>query len=363
MVQEDRLSVSRSGKLYQDYNWFYTHYIELKMSMGELAKLCKCSKDTIWDWRKRHGIKLRRRECTGETRKKISLAKKGQVFSVAWREKHSKDIKAAHIRGCYKNHSEAIRAAYERGCYDTMDHTCSEETREKKRQAMLGKYHTEEAKKKMGKAVSAAHARGAYGDECRKKISESVRELWVDPGYREQFEEMWNSEEWRSRVSKRIKAAYARGAYSSDETKKKRSDTTKAAWDRGCYENAVTDETRAKLSEAITAAHVRGCYPGRVSPSSLERLMYSACEELGIKYIDEYKIPGDSRYYDLFLPEYTLLIEIQGSYWHTQDWIAKRDVAKCLFAWDSDYRFAAVWEDEINENANLSLSNAIIGVL
>lgn len=144
------------------------------------------------------------------------------------------------------------------------------------------------------------------------------------------------------------------------EHRKRHSAVMKEAHARGCYTDVYTDEVRKKMSVSIRAARANGCSRGgHARPSSLECLMYSACKSLGIKFIREYRIPEDSRYYDLYLPRFNLLIEVQGIYWHTRGWAIERDIQKHAFAQNSGYRYAAIWDHEL-ENPGLALSNAII---
>ena len=94
----------------------------------------------------------------------------------------------------------------------------SEETKEKKRQARLGKKHTEATKKKIGdkhknKVVSEETRKKLseynlgktyeqiYGEEkaeeTRKKLSDSHKRLWENEEYRKQRLEYFQSDEWK----------------------------------------------------------------------------------------------------------------------------------------------------------------------
>ena len=48
--------------------------------------------------------------------------------------------------------------------------------------------------------------------------------------------------------------------------------------------------------------------------TSLERMYYKMLTDLGVDYIPQFPLGG--RYYDAFLPDYNILFEFDGAFWH-----------------------------------------------
>jgi len=213
----------------------------------------------------------------------------------------SEGIKAARARGDYDSVSEAMKAARARGSHDGM--------------------FTEETRHKMSESMKAAWERGdfdgAYTEETRRKNSDGV------------------------------KAAWARGAMDSEETRRKKSEASKAARARGSHDG---EETRSKQSEGMKAAWARGDWDGVfLSPSKPELAIAQALDDLGIEYETQYRLDGDGRPFDFYLPPDTLL-EIDGVYWHSRPGQAARDAAKSALAKKRSYRLIRITDLEIAEH-------------
>ena len=69
---------------------------------------------------------------------------------------------------------------------------------------------------------------------------------------------------------------------------------------------------------------------------------------LGLKYIEQYKLKR--KYYDFCLPEYKILIECDGDYWHSFDRAKKNDIQKNKIAIDNGFDILRFTEMEINED-------------
>lgn len=76
-----------------------------------------------------------------------------------------------------------------------------------------------------------------------------------------------------------------------------------------------------------------------------------------INYIQQYPISGS--HYDFYLPDYSILIEVDGCYWHGKDIdenklnkqqknVRNNDLKKNLLAEQHNIPILRVWEDEIN---------------
>ena len=82
-------------------------------------------------------------------------------------------------------------------------------------------------------------------------------------------------------------------------------------------------------------------------------------ERVGLAFIPQYMMAG--YYYDFYLPEYNLLIEADGDYWHanpnkystlneSQKANAKNDRFKNNLAKEKGYDLIRFWEEDIKKN-------------
>lgn len=86
-------------------------------------------------------------------------------------------------------------------------------------------------------------------------------------------------------------------------------------------------------------------------------------EFLGVKYVRQYFAKPIGRYYDFYIPEHNLLIEINGRYYHGDPRYYKSnqlnnmqkknkrvDEIKNEWAWMNCYNMLYIWEDDINKD-------------
>ena len=84
-------------------------------------------------------------------------------------------------------------------------------------------------------------------------------------------------------------------------------------------------------------------------------------DKLGVKYEEQYYAESIKRYYDFYLPECRVLIEVDGDYWHsygkvyeemtpTQKKNARVDKIKNEWALSRGIPIIRIWEHDINEN-------------
>ena len=84
----------------------------------------------------------------------------------------------------------------------------------------------------------------------------------------------------------------------------------------------------------------------------------------GVEWLREHPLPytkGHWRYYDFYLPQHKLLIEVDGDYWHNSQgkpsWVImaakKNDMLKNWIAKKEGYRLIRIREKEIQENFSL----------
>lgn len=100
--------------------------------------------------------------------------------------------------------------------------------------------------------------------------------------------------------------------------------------------------------------------------SQLENKFAALLRSMGIEYKRQFKLSYGfkNRYYDFYLPEYNLVIEVQGDYFHGNenkfgDNLSKmqlenkeNDVFKKNLAKIQNYEYLDVWENQINNFPN-----------
>ena len=239
---------------------------------------------------------------------------------------------------------EAVAAAHKRGCYDGRD--------------------TEEYRQKISRGVSEAHKRGAYDgrdtEEWRRNISAAQKARFVGPEgeerRREASERMAGflaspeGEEWRQNMAKTRKEQCASLVW-----RQERSESVRAAWERGVYDDRATKEVRQKMSEGLEAAWKRGCYDGVYqSPTLPEIALAEALDKFGLKHQSQFRPDGYSKPYDEFVHP-SILIEVQGSYWHSSKEQQGNDLEKARWAHQNGYKFIAIWDFHLEQYGAESL--------
>lgn len=216
---------------------------------------------------------------------------------------------------------------------------------------------------------------------CAAKVS------WADPEVR------------RKRIAS-MKTASERYWREHPDAKQKASDNTKLQWkrgdhtdhnpwpvDRSCYTahpNDTTCKKRAlasaqwadpegrsrlltglldsdvqrKKSKSMKASHARGDFDDVArNPSKLELRALEVLKSCGIDYVSQYRPFGCSYVYDVYLPEWSAIIEVDGDYWHSLPGASENDVAKDEWAVSHGYDIVRFPENEIHEYGIVHLMN------
>lgn len=81
--------------------------------------------------------------------------------------------------------------------------------------------------------------------------------------------------------------------------------------------------------------------------TSIEVKMAEELFRRGIEYIEQYNL-GDKFALDFFLPEYQIVVECDGDYWHRLPKNVARDKSKNAYVKACGYSIYRFWESEIN---------------
>lgn len=142
------------------------------------------------------------------------------------------------------------------------------------------------------------------------------------------------------------------------------------------WESKTKKERKAWLDKSIRGEFTSANH--KCFKSSLEVLFESFLDTYNFNYVPQYAVQYQDSYfyYDIYLVDYNLIIEINGDYWHCNPLYYKEtdivnypnNIKKCAKAiWDKDkikqdyitskkYDLLVIWEKEINENKH-NLSN------
>jgi very-short-patch-repair endonuclease len=95
--------------------------------------------------------------------------------------------------------------------------------------------------------------------------------------------------------------------------------------------------------------------------TSIEKAMANELDSRGIKYIEQYNL-GNKFALDFFLPEYNIVIECDGDYWHRRPEAIKRDKAKNAYIKACGLSLYRFWESEINEDVGACVDIVMVEI-
>ncbi len=230
---------------------------------------------------------------TEETKRKISKALKGRVFTKEWKQKISETKKGSVVK---------------------------DETRKKISKTMTGMKKTEEHRRKISEAKKELYKNpknhSCYKDgrtikkhhclDCNKRISFrakrcnpcSNKNKWLSPEYKEN-----------------VAIAMARPEY-----KKKISESSKQQWKDGKMDGIF------------------------MSPTKPEKEIMRILKQVEIDYVFQFRPENFSMIYDFYISKLNLLIEFDGVYWHSLPKVKIRDVKKTQYAKENHYDLLRISE-------------------
>jgi len=251
------------------------------------------------------GIYLR----SAEHKKKISEIMKRR--KITWRDKISKTLKELAKNPEYrKRMSKIAKKGWKEG-------------KLKPYLYILGKRLPEEHKKRISEALKGRR----HLAETRKKLSEATKKQWKEGRIRPSFLGKHHSEETKRKIGKRLKLAMA-----IPEIRKKVSEGTKKAM------------KNPKVREKIRLARLKQKLP--VIDTSIETKVKEWLDKKGINYIHPFNL-GDKFQCDFYIPALNLIVECDGSYWHSRPDMIKRDKAKDAYAKKCRFHLIRLKEEDI----------------
>jgi len=213
-------------------------------------------------------------------------------------------------------------------------------------------------------ATKAKWAKGSFTEETRRKQSIIKREHWASG--------VMDSPETQVKRTAAMKEKWAGGSFDG------LAEAVSAAWGKGAYDNKETEELRRKRSEIMKARWASGTFANASermkkqwasgimdgvfnSPSKPEIALAGALDEAGIGYESQYRLPGDGRRFDFFIPP-KMLIEVDGVYWHDDTkhpGVAAKDAAKTALAKQHGYDLIRVTDVELATKGAVKVVAAI----
>lgn len=187
-------------------------------------------------------------------------------------------------------------------------------------------------------------------EEKRKKLSEAQKRRWANMNdeERENILKRLHSKEARENISKSCKgrSTWNKGMkgvfHHSEETKRKISETEKGRipWNKG---KKLSKETIYKMSISRQKFY-------RENPTDIEVKVAEQLEKYKIKYIYQKPICKGHFIIDFYLPEYQLVIECNGDYWHNRQERKFRDKEFESYVKSKGKDILWLWEHEINDD-------------
>lgn len=211
-----------------------------------------------------------------------------------------------------KKHSEAMKLVWQNPKY------------RKKNKGNLGYKHTKEAKKKMSLA-RLGKKRLPFSKEHRKKLSKAKKGTKF-------------SEETKKRMSERMK-----GTHHSEETKRRMSESKK-----GRKGTMLGKHHSEKTKEKMRQMKINN--PNRkFKDTSIELKVEEELKKRNIYYQKQVPLCNVA-IVDFYLPEYRIIIQCDGDYYHNLIGAIERDERQDKILTFNGFNIYRFWEHEINKS-------------
>lgn len=274
------------------------------------------------------------RQISEEEHRRRSEAHKGKPLS----EAHKQAIREGHKNSSRKAEVSQARSEQMKG------HVVSETTRQKIRSSLQGRRQSEESKQKKREAQKRVDT-----PEYREKLSKGVRRAYENPEYAEKVRQAQDK-------AQKISADMRRGVSLSPEHREKAIQGLRKGnaeyWASKTYEERL-ELTREKR-EASRNSKV----------SSLETQVARLFNLLGIQY--EQQKPFGDYAVDFFLPDFGVVVECYGCYWHACNVCGPPHAKQNFYAKGREayirahgYEYIVLWEHDLKVG-NYSAMNTVL---
>lgn len=167
--------------------------------------------------------------------------------------------------------------------------------------------------------------------------------------------------EFRKKSSIRFKKLHEQGAFKNaynEVRNKKISEVQKKRWeniskeDRSVFWKTNIKKIRDTIGEdayrkRMGIIGIKSFSDKNIKHSKLETRIFDKFKKSGLQCIDQFEIDG--YYYDIYLPKYNILIEIDGEFWHP------KSLAECEYPFQKTNYFKDIRKNEICEKLNIKL--------
>lgn len=155
-----------------------------------------------------------------------------------------------------------------------------------------------------------------------------------------------HTEEAKRKIGKANKGniSWIKGKHHTKETKRKIS--------KYHIGRNLSEEIKKKISEALKRHWQNGAYDGVFqSPTRPEKEIMRMLKLLKLDYIFQFRPEGYSRPYDFYIQNMNLLIEYDSEYWHRNT--QKRDAEKTDYAKRNGYKLLRITEENLDNFRNI----------
>jgi len=189
---------------------------------------------------------------------------------------------------------------------------------------------------KLGKRYIWGHNRKnvVLTEKEKRNMRKTAKKRWQNPEYREK-----NRGHTGYKQSKETKKKISKAMKNKKLSKKHKEKLSKAQ--KEYFKNNPEELKKFIIS-------------GQKNPSNIELKVKKQLKKNNISFIHQYRL--NNFFYDFYLPEYNLIIEIDGEYWHNYPNGTKRDKRKNKCAIRNKYNIVRIWGNKI-EKDNFNIIN------
>lgn len=104
------------------------------------------------------------------------------------------------------------------------------------------------------------------------------------------------------------------------------------------------EAARKRSTESYLTRRKRGTIP--------EQQFSQWLDSIGVEYVDQYRGVGNGHPYDFYIPEWDMIVEIDGFFWHNKPEQKAKDIIHTKDALDRGYHVVRICTKELKENGN-----------